>query len=130
MVGTETPMMDHLMHPFTLRPTSTDGDCVDGQPRAMYRPEMGSQNGGDACYAPTSGMSAELARGTASESSPLVAPVEGSRATLDMQTIRGWDTKLASFCPSPLMLHLILVAASAGTSLRHAAVRYNSYTSW
>ena len=75
-------------------------------------------------------MTAELARGAASESSALVTPVDGSRATLDMQMVRDRDRELAGLCPSPLMLDLTVVAASAGASLRHAAIRYNSYTSW
>ena len=130
MTGTETPLVNHLTHSFTPQPTPADGVSVDGQPRAMRRPEMGPQSGGDACYASTSGTSAELARGAASESSALVAPVDGSRATLHMQMIRGWDRELASLYPSPLMLDLTVVAASAGAPLHRAAIRCNSYTSW
>jgi len=129
MTGTETPFMNHLTHSFTPQPTPADV-CVDGQLRAVRRPEMGSQNGGDACYASTSGMNAELARGAASESSALVAHVDGSRATLGMQVIRDSDSELASFCPSPLMLELTVVTTSPGASLRRAAIRYNSASQW
>ena len=118
------------MHPFAPQPTPINGVCVDGELRAMHRPEMGSRHGGDTCYASTSGTSAELARGAASESRPLVAPVNGSGATLDMQMVRGWDRELASLYPSPLMLDLTVVAASAGPPLHRAAIRYNSYISW
>ena len=94
----------------------------------MREPEMGPQNGVDVAYKDTSGMSAELLRGAASESSALVTPVDGSRTTHDMQMIRGRDGELASFFPSPSILDLTVVAASAGASLHHAAIQYNPCT--
>ena len=117
------------MHPFTPQLPPSEGVGVDGQLRAMREPEIGSQNGVDVCIESTSGMSAELLRGGASESSALVAPVDGSRATHDMQMIRGRDGELASFFPSPSMLDLTVVAANADASLHHAAVQYNPCTS-
>ena len=88
--------MNYPMHPFTPQPAPTNSVGADGQLRAMHRPEMGTRHGGRACYASTSGTSAESARGAASESRPLVASVNGSGATLDMQMVRGWDRALAS----------------------------------
>lgn len=93
-IGTETPLVNHLTHPFTPQ---LDWVRPDAQLRTMREPEMGRQNGGDACYTFISGTSAELPRGAASGSSALVAPVRGSRATLDMQMTRGRERELASF---------------------------------
>jgi len=58
-IGTETPFMNYSTHPFTPQPTPTDSVCVDRQPKAKGGPEMGSQNGGDACYTSTSGVPAK-----------------------------------------------------------------------
>ena len=96
--------MNHLIHPFTTQLPPTDGVRAEGHLRAMRDPEMGPQNGVDVSYKHTSGMSAELLRGAASESSALVAPVDGSRATHDMQMIRGRNGELASFFLLPRCL--------------------------
>ena len=117
------------MHPFILQLPPTDGVRVDGQLRAIREPEMGSQNGVDVCYNSTSGMSAELLRGGPSESSALVAAINGSRATHDMHMMRGRDGEPASLFPSPSMLDLTVVAASAGSSLHHTFIQYNPYKS-
>ena len=127
-VGTETPWVNHLTHPFTPRLPPTDDVRADGHLKAMREPEMGYQNGLDVTYKDTSGMSAELLRGAASESSALVAPIDGSRATQNMQMIRGRNGELASFFPSPSMLDLTVVAASADASLHHAVIEYNLCT--
>ena len=108
-----------MTHPFTSQLALTGGARVDVQPRAIYGPDMGPQNDGNAYYTFTSGVSAELLRGTASGSSALVAPVDGSRATQDMQMVIGRDIELASFFPSPSSLDLTVVAASPEASLHH-----------
>ena len=86
--------MNHLTHPFAPQ---LDWVREATQLGTMREPEIGRQRGGDAYYTFISGMSADLPRGAASESSALVARVGGSRATLDMQMTRGRERELASF---------------------------------
>ena len=112
--------MNQLTHSFTPQLARTRGAHVDVQLRAMCEPETGPQSGGDVCYTLISGMSAELPRDSASESSTLVAPVDGSSSTLDMQMTRDRDRELASFFPSPSMFDLSVVAD--GADARHHAV--------
>ena len=99
-IGTGSPSMNHLTHPFTPQLAPTDRAHVDVQFWTMYEPGIGSRNSGDVCYTSISGMSAELARGAASESSTLGALVGGSRATQDMQMIGSSERDVASFLPS------------------------------
>jgi len=126
MDATGTPMMDQLTHRFSPQLALTGGARVDVQPRAMCGPEMVPQNSGDVCYTLTSEMSAELPRAAAS--STLVAPVDGSSATLDMQMMRNRDRKLASFFPPPSTLDLTVVADGAEDAPHHAVAQYRSYS--
>ena len=121
--------MNHLTYPFTPQLAPTERVHVDVQFKAMCEPGMRSQNGGDACYASTSGMSAELPRGAASESSTLVDPAHGSRATLDMHMTGGRERELVNFFPSPSTLDLTVVATGAEAFLHHAIIPYRPYTS-
>ena len=73
-------------------------------------------------------MSAEFPRDVASESSALVAPVDGSRATLDIQMTSDRDRELASVFPFPLTLDLTVVAAGTEAALHHALTQYRSHT--
>jgi hypothetical protein len=111
MVGTETPLINQLTHLFTPQLALTGGARVDVQPSAMYELEMGPKNSGDVYYTLTSGMSAELPRDAAS--SKLVAPGDGSGATLDMQMTRDRDIEVASIFPSSSTLDLTVIADGA-----------------
>ena len=73
-------------------------------------------------------MDAEFPRDVASESSTLVAPVGGSRTTLEIQMIRDRDRELASIFPSPSTFDLTVVAAGAEDALHHAVIQYRSHT--
>ncbi len=114
--------MNQLTHHFAPQLALTGGARVDVQPRAMSGPGLDPPNGRGACYTFASGMSAEFPRDAASESSALVAPVGGSRATLDMQMTRDRDIELASAFPSPSTLDLTVVAAGAEDALYHAII--------
>ena len=121
--------MNHLAYPFTQQLAPTERVHGDVQFKTTREPGMGPQNAGDAGYTFTSGMSAELPRGAASESSTLVDPLSGSRATLDMQMAGGRERELVNFFPSPSTLDLTVVATSAEALLHHAVIQYRPYTS-
>lgn len=127
MIGTGTPLMNQLTHSFTPQLARTGDAHVDVQLRATCGSGTDPQSGGDVCYTLISGMSAELPRDSASESSTLVAPVDGSRATLDMQMTSDRDRELASLFPSPSMFDLTAVADGADAR-HHAVIQYRPYT--
>jgi len=126
MFGTGTPLVNQLTHRFPPQLALTGGAGVGAQSRAMYGPETGPQNSGELCYTHTSEMSEELPRAAAS--STTVAPVDGSRATLDIQMMKNRDRELASFFPPPSMLDLTVVADGAEDAPHHAVAQYRSYS--
>ena len=130
-IGTEIPLTSHLTQPFTPQLALTGGARIDVQPRANYGPEVGPQNGGNANYTFTSGMSAELPRGAASGSNASVAPVDESGATRDVRMTQDMQMgiELASCFPSPSTLDLIVVAGNAESSHPHAVIKHSLYTS-
>jgi len=128
-VDTDTYSTNHTTSTFTPQLAPTDGVRVDGRLRVMHGPEVVPQNGEDVHDTSAPGMSENLPRGPASESSALVATIGGSRATLDMQMVGDRDRELTSFIPSSSILDLTVVAASADAPLHHAVIQSSSRTS-